>query len=51
MLVLVVVLAFLGVSEYHKDIGFITAVCTVAIFTGVWLVSVPRGWNLVGRKS
>jgi drug/metabolite transporter (DMT)-like permease len=51
VLVIVGVLAFLGVSEYHKDIGFITAVCTVAIFTGVWLVSVPRGWNLVGRKS
>ena len=51
VLVLVGVLALLGVSEYHKDINLMTGVCTVAIFTGVWLVSVPRGWKLMGGKS
>ena len=50
VLVLVGVLALLGVSEYHKDINLMTGVCTVAIFTGVWLVSVPRGWKLMGGK-
>jgi drug/metabolite transporter (DMT)-like permease len=47
VLVLVGILAFLGVSEYHKDINLMTGVCAVAIFTGVWLVSVPRDWKLV----
>lgn len=50
VLVLVGVLALLGVSEYHKDLNLITGVCAVAIFTGVWLVSVPRGWKLKGGK-
>jgi len=51
VLVLVGVLALLGVSEYHKDLNLITGVCAVAIFTGVWLVSVPRDWKLMGGKS
>ena len=51
VLVLVAFLALLGVSEYHKDINLMTGFCAVAIFTGVWLVSVPRGWKLVGGKS
>jgi len=51
VLVLVGVLALLGVSEYHKDINLMTGVCAVAIFTGVWLVSVPSGWKLMGGKS
>lgn len=51
VLVLVGVLALLGVSEYHKDLNLMMGVCTVAIFTGVWLVSVPRGWKLMGGKS
>ena len=51
VLVLVAFLALLGVNEYHKDINLMTGFCAVAIFTGVWLVSVPRGWKLVGGKS
>ncbi|MDE0722844.1 MAG: DMT family transporter [Flavobacteriales bacterium] len=51
VLVLVGVLALLGVSEYHKDINLMTGVCAVAIFTGVWLVSVPRDWKLMRGKS
>lgn len=51
VLALVGIFALLGVSEYHKDVNLMTGICAVAIFTGVWLVSVPKDWKTVVGKS
>jgi drug/metabolite transporter (DMT)-like permease len=41
---LVGILAIVGWGNYHNDINALTGFLAIAIFTGVWLVSVPRGW-------
>ena len=37
-------LAYIGYSKYSDDFTIETALSALAIFTGVWLVSVPKGW-------
>jgi drug/metabolite transporter (DMT)-like permease len=37
-------LAYIGYSNYSGDFTLKTALSGIAIFTGVWLVSVPKGW-------
>ena len=44
VVVLVGILALLGLGHYHNDINLFTCLFAFAIFTGVWLVSVPKGW-------
>ena len=41
---LVGILAIVGWGNYHNDINALTGLLAIAIFTGVWLVSVPKGW-------
>jgi len=44
VVLLVGILAFVGWGNYHNDINSLTGLLAIAIFTGVWLVSVPKGW-------
>ena len=44
VVLLVGIMAFVGFGNYHNDINSFTGVFALAIFTGVWLVSVPKGW-------
>ncbi|HIO15280.1 MAG TPA: EamA/RhaT family transporter [Flavobacteriales bacterium] len=51
VLALVSVLGYLGLSSYHNDLTILNAICALGIFTGVWLVSIPKGWISNGFKS
>ena len=44
VVILVGILAIVGWGNYHNDINALTGFLAIAIFTGVWLVSVPKGW-------
>ncbi|PCJ81723.1 MAG: EamA family transporter [Bacteroidetes bacterium] len=44
VLALVSIMGYLGLSSYHNDLTLLNAICALGIFTGVWLVSIPKGW-------
>ena len=37
-------LVYMGLRENERDLNIETAISALAIFTGVWLVSIPKGW-------
>ncbi|MBC8151080.1 MAG: DMT family transporter [Bacteroidetes bacterium] len=51
VVLLVGILAFVGSGNYHNDINSFTCLFAFAIFTGVWLVSVPKGWIMERIKG
>ena len=51
VVLLVGILAFVGWGNYHNDINSFTGLFAFAIFTGVWLVSVPKGWIIERIKG
>jgi drug/metabolite transporter (DMT)-like permease len=51
VVLLVGILAFVGWGNDHNDINSFTGLFAFAIFTGVWLVSVPKGWIMERIKG
>jgi len=51
VVLLVGILAFVGWGNDHNDINTFTGLFAFAIFTGVWLVSVPKGWIMERIKG
>jgi drug/metabolite transporter (DMT)-like permease len=44
-------LVYMGVRENESDLNIQTAISALAIFTGVWLVSIPNGWLTSRSKA